>query len=205
MRSLVADILHSLSRNSLVASSPNSSSCGPITTRTGASTAAAGRSIRRSAAPLAARRRQFVAGLQRPRIWTAEAGACIDGEAAEHRLTRNPALDREVAEGTAARKAKRQGLAVGQRHRRTDCNGAAGDVGVARGARERDADRAFARGKRRAERADLDRRREQRISGQDIGRRKREPRPSRHLASGHSAGHRGGRRPAPSSRVRWMR
>ena len=88
MRSLVADIFHSLSRNSFLASSPNSSSCGPITTRIGASVdggkidPALGRAA-------CGRRLQFVAGLQRARIGTAEAGARIHREAAEHRLARN--------------------------------------------------------------------------------------------------------------------
>jgi hypothetical protein len=53
MRSLVAEIFHSLSTNSFLVSSANSSSCGPQTTRIGASVAA-GSSIRRSGAPLAA-------------------------------------------------------------------------------------------------------------------------------------------------------
>src|SRR5215470_13606052 len=51
MRSLVAEIFHSLSRNSILASSENSSSWGPSTTRIGPEVA--GSSIRRSATPLA--------------------------------------------------------------------------------------------------------------------------------------------------------
>ncbi len=85
MRSLVAEIFHSLSRNSSLVSSPNSSSCGPMhhaDRRVGR---------RRQFDPLLAgaagrRHLQFVAGLQRARIGTAETGAGIDGEAAEHRL-----------------------------------------------------------------------------------------------------------------------
>ena len=174
MRSLVAEIFHSLSRNSALLSSANSSSCGPITTRIGAS-ATAGRSIRRSAAAARGRDLQFVAGLQRARIGAAETGAGIDREAAEHRLARNAALDREVAEGAAARKAERQGLAVRQRHRGVERHGAAGDVGVARSAGQRDANRAAARGECRAERADFDRRRKRRVSDQNIRRRQRQP------------------------------
>ena len=93
--------------------------------------------VRSAARPRRSRRRlQFVAGLQRARIGAAEAGAGIDGEAAEHRLARNAAFDREVAERAAAGKTQRQRLAIGQRHRRIECHRASGDVGVARARRQ---------------------------------------------------------------------
>ena len=173
MRSLVAEIFQSLSRNSFLVSSANSSSCGPISTRIGASAIAVS-SIRRSAAPLAGAVCNSSPALQRARIGTAEAGARIDGEATEHRFARDAALDREIAERAATGKAQRQRLAVRERHRRIDGHGAPGDVGVARGARQRDANRAVTRGKRRAERADLDGRREWLVSDQCVGRRKRQ-------------------------------
>ena len=110
MRSLVAEIFHSLSRNSAVAS-PNSSSCGPITTRIGPSVTA-GRSIARSTAPLAAATCEFVTGLQRARVGTAETGAGIDRETAEHRLAPHAAFDREIAEGAAARKTEVKAFAI---------------------------------------------------------------------------------------------
>ena len=54
MRSLVADIFHALSTNCFLVSSANSSSCGPQTTRIGASPGVAGNSILCSGVPLAA-------------------------------------------------------------------------------------------------------------------------------------------------------
>ena len=119
-------------------------------------------------------RLQYVAGLQRTRIGTAEAGAGIDREAAEDTLARDPALDREVTERAAAGKAERQGFAIRQRRRTIPRNRATGDVGAARRSRERHAYGAFARGKGRAERADLDRGVEGAVSGQRVCRRERE-------------------------------
>src|SRR4030088_1456761 len=139
MRSEVAEIFHSLSRKSFLASSANSSSCGPNTIRIGASDVA-GSSTRRSAAPLAGGGLQFVAGLEWPRIGAAETGARVHGQTAEHRLALHAAFDREVAERTATGKTECQRLAIRQRHRCIRGNGASGDVGIARGARQRDAD-----------------------------------------------------------------
>jgi len=96
MRSLVADIFHSLSTNSFLVSSANSSSCGPHTTRIGAADVA-GSSIRRSGRAAGSLGLQFVSGLQGTRIGAAEARPRVDGEAAEHRLAGNAAFDREIA------------------------------------------------------------------------------------------------------------
>ena len=174
MRSLVAEIFHSLSRNSvfgflaeLVVLRAHHHADRPL--RSG------GKLDPALGGAAGGARLQFVAGLQRTRIGAAEAGAGIDREAAEHRLARDPALDREIAERAAAGKAERQGFAVRQRHRTIPCNGATGDIGAARRSRERDAHRAFARGEGRAERTDLDRGGERRVSDQRIRRREREP------------------------------
>jgi hypothetical protein len=120
-------------------------------------------------------RLQLVAGLQRTRIRAAEAGARIHRQAAEDRLAINPALDRKVAERSAAGKAQRQGLAVRQRHRCIQCNRASCDFGIARCSGKRDANRALTRGESRAEGADLDRRGERRVTDQTIRRRERQP------------------------------
>ena len=134
-----------------------------------------GSSIRRSAAPLAAVGLQFVARLQRARIGAAEAGARVDGEAAEHRLALDAAFDGEIAERAAAGKAERQRLAIGQRRGCIRRNRASGDIGIARGAGERDPNRAVARRERRAERADFDRGCERRVADQRIRGRQRQP------------------------------
>ena len=75
---------------------------------------------------------------RRARIGAAEFGPRIDGEAAEHRVAANAALDREVAETTTAREAQRQGFALRERHGGVDRDGPAGDVGAAGGSGERD-------------------------------------------------------------------
>ena len=135
-------------------------------------------------------RLQFVAGLQRARIGAAEAGAGIDGEAAEHRLAGDAAFDREIAERAAAGKAERQRLAVGKGCGRIRRHGAAGDIGIARGSRQRDAHRAAARGELCAERTDFDSRRERLIADQRIRGRQRQPihRAARHQAVALGAG-----------------
>src|SRR6267378_2457352 len=170
MRSLVADIFHSLSRNNYLAS-PNSSSCGPIITRISPSDRG-GRSIRCSVAPLAAavcnsspacNEREY--GLPSPRI---------HGQAAEHRLTGNSAFDREIAERTAAGKAQRQGLAVGQGHGCIRGDGPPRDVRIAWCASQRDTNRTFARRERRPERADFDGRGEDWAPDQAIRRGQRQ-------------------------------
>ena len=143
-------------------------------------------------------RLQFVAGLQRTRVGAAEARAGVDGEAAEHRLAGNAAFDREVAERTAAGKAERQRFAVGEGRRVSDATGAPGDIGIARRARQRDANRAAARREGGAERTDLDAGRERFVADQRIRGRQRQPvhRAARH--AGRSAGRRDVRRPVPS-------
>src|SRR6478752_659048 len=150
MRSLVADIFHSLARNSVLASSGNSSSCGPITTRIGAASGA-GSSIRYSAAP----------------------GAGVHRKTAEHWLARNAALDGEIAERAAAGKAERQRLAIGKRHRGVERDAASRDVAVAHGSRQRDADGSLACGKGGTERPDFHGRRQRLVANESIRRRHR--------------------------------
>ena len=197
MRSLVADIFHSLSTKQLfglvgefvILRSPHHAD------RRIGCRRQFDPPFRRAAGGL---RLQFVAGLQRARIGAAEAGAGIDGEAAEHRLAGDAAFDREIAERAAAGKAERQRLAIGKRCGSIRCHGAAGDIGIARGSRQRDAHRAAACGELCAERTDLDSRRERFIANQRIRSRQRQPDPSRRSAPGRSAGRRDVRRPVPN-------
>ena len=174
MRSLVAEIFHSLSRNSALASigelvvlRPHDEADRPGSRR-GQLDPAFGRAAR-------GLHLKLVAGLQRTRVGTAEAGACVHGEAAEHRLARDAAFDRQIAEGAAARKAEGERFAVRDGHRCLEGDAAASDIGTARRARQCDADRSLARREGRAERADLDAGGEQRIADEAIRRRQRQP------------------------------
>ena len=112
MRSLVADIFHSLSRNSSIASSPNSSFCGPSATRIGPVVAAGKIDPAFGAALAAATPNSSPAcngrgkGLPRPTRAFTEKLPNIGSPA-------KATLDREIAEGAALRHAELQRLAIG--------------------------------------------------------------------------------------------
>ena len=173
MRSLVADIFHSLSRNCLTASSLNSSFWGPstrrITRHDGWQIDAALRS--RSCG----RDLQFISGLQRTVVGTAKADARIHRKTSEHRLALEASFDREIAEGTVLRHSELQGLAIGDGGGAIPRDGASCDLDAARRTRKRHTNRATYRFKGRSIRADLDRRRKPCVPDQTIGRCEAQP------------------------------
>src|ERR1700728_1711749 len=168
MRSLVADIFHSLSRKRLMASSLNSSFCGPSATRIGPATAA-GKSIRRKTRrPTCGRNIQFVAALQRPRKGAAETNACIHRKASEHRLAAKAPLDREIAEGATLCHAELQRLAIGNREGCIPGDRSSGNLRNSRRASHRNPNRPLSRLEGRPIGTDLYRGRKQRISGKTV-------------------------------------